>query len=92
MSNKIQSVTKDQKLLKSIEALRDHLKEQRLNTTRNTRELQNLNAALEISQEDKIVEMEKKIIKLKEELKWVRDEDPAIDFNRGNILKKLDVL
>lgn len=92
MSSKIEGATKGQKLQKSIEALTEHLKEQRLNTTRNTRELKHLNAELKVSQEDKIVEMEKKIIELKEDLKWVKDSDPAIDFNRGNILKKLDVL
>lgn len=90
--SKVDSISNNERLLLGIERLSDHLKGQEKSSVEHTIQLERLNESIKLAEKEKIVKMEQKLNEMKRGVKWVEDNPPAIDFNRGNILKKLDII
>lgn len=91
-NDRIQSMTREEKFNNRLDELKDMLSMQNRATRINNRELQKLNEVAQAVQEEKIVKLEAEIRKMKEDQKWVKSEEPAIDYKPDNIMKKLNIL
>lgn len=92
-SRYIKGITQSEKLLNSVQELKEQLKYQRMETHRNNKHLKMLNDIAKTVHEDKLVELEKEITKMKNDQKWLdTSEKPGIDTNPEHLMRKLDVI
>ena len=92
MSDYVKSITDTEKITSALLELKEQVKFQRVATNTNNRELIKLNEVAQIVQEGKIVELENEIREMKENQKWVKGEEPAIDLGPVNLMKRLNVI
>ncbi|MBD66055.1 MAG: hypothetical protein CME62_12665 [Halobacteriovoraceae bacterium] len=89
----VKSVTHSKRFLQAVEDLKEQLKGQRAETRINNKHLSQITELAKSAQEEKIVQLEQEIVKMKEDLKWAdTSAEPAIDLTPDHLMKKLNIL
>jgi len=92
MSDYVKSISDSERITSGLIELKEEVQAQKIATKINNRELQKLNEVAQLVQEEKITKLEGEIKQMKEDAKWVKSADPAIDVKPDHLMKKLNVL
>lgn len=88
----VKSISNEEKFNNRLDDLKSALIDHNRATRVNNRELQKLNELAAEVQQEKIVKLEAEIRQMKEDAKWVKGEEPALDIKPDHLMKKLNVL
>ena len=92
MSRYIKSGQDSRELRKTIDDLKTNFKSHKNSVDKNTKELSKINDEIKLNKEEEVKLLSERIRKLETQTQWIENDEPALEIDSQDMLKRLDIL